>query len=272
MTTQPAPTPKRSLFEHHPLVIAALHLPPFNLTRDVSMAQIEDYVLSNCATFAKAGIPAVKLQDETREPSRCSVATVARMGALGTLIRREFPQLILGIIVQAHDPVAPIAIAQAAGASFVRLKVFVGSAMTSEGPKDALAVEALAYRSSIRAEEVQILADVHDRTCIPLGDVPADRAAGWAQSLGADALAITGASFDDTLNRIASARKAGATRPVVIGGGITYNNIGAALNVAQGVVVSTSLMRPGADPLAADRWDFNFCKRLMDKARRQVGA
>lgn len=272
MTASPASASVPSLFGRSPLVIAALHLPPFNLARDLSMAEVEDYVLSNCETFAKSGIPAVKLQDETREPGRCTVSTVARMGALGRLIRREFPQLILGIIVQAHDPVAPIAIAQAAGADFVRLKVFVGSAMTSEGPKDALAVEALAYRRSIGADDVKILADVHDRTCLPLGGVPADRAALWAESLGADSLVITGSSFTDTLSRIEVARSAGMTRPVIVGGGITDENVGAALNAAQGVIVSTSLMRQGAGPLARDRWDPDLCSTLMDTARRATAA
>lgn len=260
--------PTASLFDRRPLVIAALHLPDLALNPGVSMSELEDYVLGNCATFARAGIAAVKLQDETREPGRCRTSTVAVMAALGRLIRRENPELSLGIIVQAHDPVSPIAIAHATGADFVRLKIFVGSAMTSEGPKDALGVEATAYRASLGAGRVAILADVHDRTCVPIGGVPADRAALWAQSLGADALVITGADFSETLARIAAARAAGVKRPILIGGGVDADNAEQAFGHAQGAVVSTSMMRPGAGSLSPGRWDLGRCRAVVEAAAR----
>ncbi len=264
MTTAPT----TSLFDRRPLVIAALHLPDLALNPGISMTALEDYVLGNCATFARAGISAVKLQDETREPGRCRTSTTAVMASLGRLIRREHPELSLGIIVQAHDPVSPIAIAHATGADFVRLKIFVGSAMTSEGPKDSLGVEAVAYRAALGAERVAILADVHDRTCVPMGGVPADRAATWAQSLGADALVITGSSFPDTLERIRAARSAGVKRPILIGGGVAADNAEEAFRHAQGAVVSTSMMRPGAGSLAPDRWELERCKAVVEAAGR----
>ena len=73
------------------------------------------------------------------------------MAALGRAFRKEFPEIQLGIIVQAHDAVAPLAIADAADAHFVRLKIFVGAAVNAEGMRNALSVAATRYRSDYRA-------------------------------------------------------------------------------------------------------------------------
>jgi predicted TIM-barrel enzyme len=256
-----------SVFDSRPLVIAALHLPDPVADRRREMTWLEGYVLENARVFAKAGIPAVKLQDQTREPGPAPLETVATMAALARLIRHECPTLTLGIIVQAHDARAPIAIAHAAGASFIRLKVFVGWAMTAEGPRTALANEARQMRATVGAEHVAILADVFDRTSVPMVNLAPERAALWAEQMGANGLVLTGADFADSLARVHAARAAGVRRPILIGGGIDAGNVRAALGVADGVVVSTALMRRGAGRDETKRWDPALCRQFMDAAR-----
>lgn len=256
------------LFDTAPLVIAALHLPDPIAAGRRSMAWLEDYVLTNARVFSEAGIPAVKLQDQTRETGPAATTTVAVMAALGRLVRHEFPALRLGIIVQAHDAAAPFAIAQAAGACFVRLKVYVGAAMTAEGPREGLAVAARQARAAPGADGVALLADVFDRTAIPMIDLPLERAALWAEQLGADGLVLTGATFEESLARVRAAQAAGVRCPILIGGGIDAANVGQALAVSHGVIVSTSLMRRDAPADAVQRWDPDRCRRLMDAARR----
>ena len=258
------------LLHLRPLVIAALHLPPFLPGAMPSPAQLEDYVLANAGLFADAGIPAIKLQDETRAPGPASTATVALMASLGRLIKKQFPDIVLGIIVQAHDAVAPIAIAHACGAEFVRLKVFAGAAVTAEGVRQGLGAEAIAYRGSIGAGAVAVIADAHDRTCQPLASVSDERAALWVETLGADAVILTGSSFSDSLQRIAAARRVGLRSPVLIGGGIDETNVAAALAEAAGVVVSSSLKRDGAGPADLVQWEAGKVARFMDKARAAV--
>ncbi|MDF2797300.1 MAG: btpA family protein [Devosia sp.] len=230
-----------------------------------SMGWYEDFLFSNAAIFVEAGIRSIKVQDETREDGAAAIETVARMSALGRAFRAQFPQTELGIIIQAHDGQAPLAIADAAGASFVRLKVFVGAALNAEGLRNGLSVSATNFRESLGRPDIRIYADVHDRTAHPLAPVPNDTAALWAQSMGADALVITGSSFEDSLQRVASARTAGVKRPIIIGGGVNTGNVRQALEYADAVVVSTALQRDGAalDDMAL--WD-------RDKVLRFVAA
>ncbi|WP_300055245.1 BtpA/SgcQ family protein [uncultured Roseobacter sp.] len=257
------------LFTNRPLVIAALHLPSFDLSRHLSTAWFEDYAMANAKVFADAGIPFIKLQDQTRTSMAATPETLTRMTALSRLLRAEFPELGLGIIVEAHDPLASLSIAQASGADFVRLKIFVGGAMTSEGPRHALGAEAVAYRASLGADGVAILADVHDRTARPLSDEPQPFAANWAAKVGADGLVIAGVSFQDTLDRIAAIRPVVSNRPVLIGGGVTVDNVGQALSAAEGVIVSSALMRQSTDEDDLVKWDADLCQKFMDAARKR---
>jgi hypothetical protein len=257
-----------ALFANGPAVIAALHLPQPDAAHPMSW--LEEYAVANARIFADAGIPWVKLQDQTRSDGPAATETIATMAALARLIRAELPGLGLGIIIEAHDPQAALSVAAASGADFVRLKVFVGGAMTAFGPRHALAVPAVAHRARLGRTDIAILADVHDRTCRPLSDESQTVAADWAAKAGADGLVITGSSFDDSLARIAAVRCAGVRAPILVGGGVTRSNVGAALEAAQGVVVSSSLMSGQEGDLI--RWDAEACAGFMDAVRCGVAA
>lgn len=256
-----------TLFEDRKPIIAALHLPDFALNRHLSVSWYEDYALANARVFADAGIPWVKLQDQTKTGGAAAPETLALMASIARLIRREYPKLGLGIIIEAHDPTAALSVAHASGADFVRLKVFVGGAMTAQGPRTGLGAEAVAHRAALRRPEIALLADVHDRTAIPMSGETQPFAAEWAVKTGADGLVITGGSFSDTLTRIDAVRAAGIKRPILIGGGVTAGNVADALGASDGVVVSSALMRRETDAKDLVRWDIDMCRRFMDAAR-----
>lgn len=255
-----------SLLDLNPLVIAALHLPDLAVARGTPMRRLRDHVLRNAEVFAEAGLPAILLQDETRATGAASAESVAVTAVLGRDIRVAFPQLRLGIIVQAHDAEAPLAVAHAADADFVRLKIFVGRAVTAEGVRDGLGVAAMAARHALRRPDIAILADVHDRTVVPEGGVSHLRAAQWAQGMGADALVLTGTDAADTSARIAEARGAGLRIPILVGGGVDMGNVQPFLAQCQGVIVSRSLMRRDAATEDSVRWDAARCRALMAAA------
>ncbi len=229
------------------------------------MSWYEDFLLTNAEAFVSGGIRAIKIQDETREEGGASPRTVARMSALGRVFRQAYPDVVLGIIVQAHDAISPLSIADASGADFVRLKVFVGTSVNAEGMRNALSVQATSYREAIDRSDIAILADVHDRTSIALSPVDDAAAADWAQKAGADAIVLTGSSFGDSCHRVKQARDAGVACPILIGGGITEANISEGLSLADGVVVSTALMRGDAAAEDLLRWDAQAIRRLMDR-------
>lgn len=255
------------IFDQGPIVIAALHVPDYAQSRHLSVAWYEDYVVTNAKVFAAAGVPWIKLQDQTKTESDAAPDTLALTASLARLLRAEVPEVGLGIIVEAHDPKAAISIAHACGADFVRLKVFVGGAMTAQGPRHGLGARSLSYRAELQRTDIAILADIHDRTAVPLSGESQPFAAEWAVKTGADGLVITGSAFEDTLDRIAAVRAHGIRRPILIGGSVTEANVGEALKNSDGVVVSSALMRKGAAKNDVLRWDTDLCRRFMDEAR-----
>ena len=115
---------------------------------------------------------------------------------------------------------------------------------------------------------MRILADVHDRTGFPLVSVPIEHAERWAVNTGADALVLTGASFDDSIAILKRARQQNLKRPLLLGGSATTENVAQALKFADGVIVSTSLKLKNASSHDVLQWDIELVKRFMDAANQ----
>lgn len=260
----PEPT---SLIDLKPLVIAVLHLPELGIGhKPISMDWLDDYVLQNLSVFSKGGVRAVLLQDETLNSSQARPECVAIMAALARTAKHEFPDLHLGIIVQAHDPIAPLAIAHASGATFVRIKVFVGAMLKAEGIEEGCAIAARDYRAMLGREDIQILADVHDRTGFSVTSEPIEIAADWAAHSGADGLILTGFTYEESLRHLSAVRNAGVRKPLLLGGGADITNVAEVFGLADGVIVSTALKRKDTSPNDLVQWDLERVQRFMEAA------
>ena len=98
-----------------------------------------------------------------------------------------------GLNMLENDAEAMIAVASAANADFVRIKIYVGAMVTPFGIESAQAFSAIKARTAWRADDVAILADVHDRTGNPLVAGTLEDDLDSAVRLGAaDALVLTG--------------------------------------------------------------------------------
>ncbi len=259
-----------------PTIIAALHLPPLPGSRHPDARPVSDAVehaLRNTERAVKAGVRALYIQDTADVPVAAEIQphTLAVLSAVGYALRREFPDLALGLCMMAHGAREPLAAAQACGAQFVRLKVYVGAMVKAEGVLHGLAYEAIQYRAQIGADHVQILADVYDRTGQPLAPMPLIEEARQAAVFGrADALVLTGASFEESTGMLGKVRQAGLGVPLLLGGGATAANVRAVLAVnggsADGVIVGSAFKAQGGWTRAGllEEWDAD---RILDFMR-----
>ena len=193
------------------------------------------------------------------------------MTAVGAAIRREFPDLAMGICLMSHGAREPLAIAQAISAQFVRHKVYVGAMVKAEGILQGCAYEAIQYRAHVGAQDIAILADVYDRTGEPLGRMPLTDQARQAATFGrADGLILTGKSFDESKAMLAEVRAAGLGVPLLLGGSATAENLSQVKSLCDGVIVSTAFKRIGGwtkESLGAD-WDGTRIRAFMDAVQR----
>lgn len=172
--------------------------------------------------------------------------TLAALAVVGTAVRAAV-ELPLGFNVLRNDARAALALCAACGGDFIRVNVHTGAMLTDQGLIEGNAYDTVRYRSQIRPG-AQIFADVHVKHAVPLGNGTIEDSAHDTLERGlADALIISGtgtgvaASIED-LRRV---RAACPPARLLLGSGITLQNVREFLDIADGVIVGSSLKRQG---------------------------
>jgi len=154
----------------------------------------------------------------------------------------------VGVNVLANAPIPAIAVATAAGADFIRVNQWANAYVANEGFVEGRAGVALRYRNALRSEHIKVFADSH----VKHGShaIVADRSvAELTRDLAffdADAVIATGqrtgnsATFEE-IDEVGSA----TNLPLLVGSGVTPDNIARILDKVDGVIVASSLKRDG---------------------------
>ena len=156
------------------------------------------------------------------------------------------------------DPKAPIAIAMATGASFVR-EVFTGVYESDMGLWAPDAASTLRYRHNIDADRVKVFYNVTPEFASSLGTRSiGQRAYSAVVSSLADAILVSGpmAGSEPDISWIREAKEGVRGQvPVLLNTGARVENIASFLEIADGVIVGSSLKVDGYtwNPVDAER-------------------
>ena len=156
--------------------------------------------------------------------------------------------LPIGIQILAGANKEAIAAAHAAGVDFIRAEGFVFAHVADEGIFESDAGELLRYRRQIGAEDVLIFTDIkkkHSSHSIT-SDISIVDTAKAAEFFLSDGVIVTGSSTGEEadLNEIKNVRAA-IKLPVIIGSGITINNIQKYFNEADAFIVGSYFKKEG---------------------------
>jgi membrane complex biogenesis BtpA family protein len=234
-------------------------------------ARIEDILepaLAEAHILAENGADALMVQNLGDVPTAMAATKVqvAWMTRVTAEVRRLSGKPV-GLNMLENDAEAMFAIASASGADFVRIKIFVGAMLTPFGVEEAQAFAAIRARTSWNAKNIAIFADVHDRTGRSLVENNFEDDLDYAVRLGtADGLVLTGKTYMQTHELIATARAKVGNVPILVGGGVTAKNVAEVNTIADGVIVSSSLK--GSDT-AFGTFDPGKVKEFMAAARRK---
>ena len=174
-------------------------------------------------------------------PHTVSAVTVAASSV------RDVLDVPLGINVLRNDAAAALAIAHVTGARFVRVNVHTRAMVADEGVIEGRAHETLRYRRELGAD-VRIFADVLVKHAAPIGDQDLGRAARTAVERGlADAVIVSGPMTGEPTSPgdVAAAKEMVPDVPVLVGSGVTEDNVEELMRVADGAIVGTSLKLDG---------------------------
>lgn len=215
-----------------------------------------EHVLRDAGALREGGAHGIMLEnfgDVPFYPDRVPASVVACMATIAARVR-DAVELPLGINVLRNDGRSALAIASAVGADFIRVNVLSHARLTDQGVIQAIAHDVLRDRAALRAESIQIFADVDAKESVPLaaGLSLEDEVDDVVRRGLADAVVISGANTGGAASAGHVARAAAAARgvPVFVGSGVTAQNVGDYLPHCDGVIVGTAF-KPGGDPRAA---------------------
>ncbi len=254
----------QDIFSRDKVVIGVVHCEAFPGTpkyRGASVDNIINRAISDAENYISGGVHGLIVENHGdipfSKPDDIGPETSAIMAVITHTLRQRFA-VPLGINVLANAAIPAMATALAGGADFIRVNQWANAYIANEGFIEGAAAKALRYRSQLRAESIRIFADSHvkhgshaivaDRTVAELTrDV---------EFFEADAVIATGQRTGDsaTLDEINDIGAA-TSLPLLVGSGVTPENVCQILGVTSGVIVASALKFGGVwwNPVDPDR-------------------
>ena len=175
-----------------------------------------------------------------------SPETVAAMAVAGRAVR-EAIELPIGFNVLRNDACGALALCAACGGSFIRVNVHSGAMLTDQGLIEGNAYNTLRYRQRV-CPGAEIFADVHVKHAVPLGEWPLEDAARDTFERGlANALIVSGSGTGMAADAadVQRVRDACPKAKILLGSGVTRENVREFMDAADGFIVGTSLKKDG---------------------------
>jgi membrane complex biogenesis BtpA family protein len=239
------------LFSAPLAVIGVVHLPPLPGAPGCMqpMPKIEAWVLRDTEALLSGGVHGLIVEnfgDAPYFPNRVPPETVAHMTALAARIRSQC-DLPIGINVLRNDAIAGLAIAAAVGAQFVRVNVHTGARLTDQGIIQGKAHTVLRLRKRL-GSDVKIFADVAVKHSAPLGARPLGaEVADTVQRGRADAIIVSGEGTGEptAVTTLREAKTFASETPVLVGSGVSLDNLEDMVRYADGLIVGTAFKEDG---------------------------
>jgi len=233
-------------------VIGMLHAPPLPGSPGFQgdFKSVRETVLRDAEALVAGGVDGLMLEnygDTPFYPGRVPAVTVAALAALATELRTQ-SDIPLGINVLRNDGVSAIGIAAACGASFVRINVLCGARVADQGLIQGIAHDVLRERVHLRATSIKIWADVDVKHSAALAIRPlADEVHDLIERGHADAVIVSGVATGKPtdLQTLREVKAAAEATPVIVGSGVSVDQIPQLASSANAFIVGTSLKREG---------------------------
>ncbi len=215
------------------------------------MESIYDTCMRDAQAYVEGGMHGLIVENHGdipfSKPEDIGPDTAAFMSVVTDRIARAV-DVPLGINVLANAPIHAFAIAMAGRARFIRVNQWANAYVANEGFMEGRAAEAMRYRSMLRADAIKVFADSH----VKHGShaIVADRSIPELTRdlafFDADAVIATGHRTGDSATMDEIEETGSATHlPVLVGSGVTKDNVAEILKRTNGVIVASSLKRGG---------------------------
>lgn len=267
----------QQIFPNNKPIIGMVHLQalPGTPAFGGSSQQVIDKALAEAKIYLDGGIDALMIENMHDVPyvkNEVGHEISTLMSIIAYEIKR-LSNLPCGIQVLAGANQAALAIAKAANLDFIRAEGFVFGHLADEGYIDANAGPLLRYRKMIEADSIAVFTDIkkkhssHQLTA----DIDLVETAKTAAYFRSDGLIITGSSTGVATDLVELQKvKAACDAPVLVGSGITIDNVISYLEIADALIVGSWFKKDGH---WASELDIERVKRMMgmvNKMRQEI--
>jgi membrane complex biogenesis BtpA family protein len=247
----PKPNDIQRLFGRRGALIGMIHLRPLpgspHYDEAAGVEAVCDQALREGRLLEAGGFDAILVENggdvPFLPPSKVGPETVAALAVATRLLRSEL-KVPVGVNCLANAVDVSLAVALAAGGTFVRANQWVNAYVANEGLIEGQAGVVARYRRSIGAGRISVWADVQ----VKLGShsITADRSlaeqARDAEFFDADALIVTGRRLaDPPLFDDVEMLRASSSLALIVGSGVDKTNVARLLGVADAAIVGSAL-------------------------------
>lgn len=206
--------------------------------------------LQEARLYKESGIDALMLEnmhDVPYQKNGVGAEIVSMMTRIAFAIKQE-TNLPLGIQILAGANKEALAVAKTAQLEFIRAEGFVFGHVADEGYIDSQAADLLRYRKQIDATDIAVFTDIkkkHSSHAVT-ADVDIVETAHAAEFFLSDGLIITGkqTGFETDLDEIKGV-KAHTQLPVIIGSGVSIDNVAQYLPISDALIVGSYFKKEG---------------------------
>lgn len=241
----------RKIFGTENPIIGVVHLLPLPTSArwGGDLKAVMERAEQEATALAAGGVNGIIIENFFDAPFPKDTVDPAVVSAMTLIIDRikSLVMLPLGINVLRNDAKSALAIASCLNAAFIRVNVYTGVMATDQGLIEGKAHELQRYRKELNPD-IAIFADVLVKHARPLGIPNLTVAVQDTIERGlADAVILSGWATGNppTSEDLAIAQIAANGTPILIGSGANWDNIGELIQVADGVIVASSLKRHG---------------------------
>ena len=235
-----------SLFSHAKPVIGVIHVGalPGTPRNTCTVPEVVESAKCEAQLYRESGVDGVMIENMHDVPylrGEVGPEIVAAMTAIGIEVKNDC-RLPVGIQILAGANIEALAVAHAAGLDFIRAEGYAYAHVADEGLIQASAAKVLRYRRMIGATRIQVWADVkkkHSAHAIT-ADVSLGETAETVEFMGADCVIVTG-SVTGQAPKIADVQEAktNCRIPVILGSGISAENISEFYDEADGFIIGS---------------------------------
>ena len=216
----------------------------------LGVAALTDLAVREAAAYRDGGVDGLMIENMHDVPYlRGSVGpeVVAAMAVIGRAVK-EAAGLPTGVQILAGANVEAMAVAHAAGLDYIRAEAYAFAHVADEGIIESSAAELLRFRRKIGAERVRVWADVKKKHAAHAitADVPLGETAAAVEFMLGDAVIVSGGVTGEP-PRAADVREAKSRcrLPVLLGSGVTPENVSEFFDDADGFIVGSYFKEGG---------------------------